>query len=420
VAVTLFAGWLKAGALVAVALGVVLAGCSSVDDESLSTGSVTEPTTTSTASVTTTVVAATTSTLVLGPEIFDGDFYAAYNAGDWDTYFSFFAQGGAWRETTVGEQDADDFATWLTMVGAQMTDVVCYRDEPAKAQCTVRFTTDVYRAAGVVVTGYEELLFDEAGLIKQLSNGGDFNPWEDFDEAFAEWLSIVDSEAAARLKAYWDEGYRTKEYVEIQLAYMDEFLDWSDNYPRNVKIEHPPAPAPILTGSVRGVAVFNADDRQIELVEWALSRFDAQGLTVPPVVATTFPPTDACNEGFSGVAFHSDTGTDIEICVTPTDLAESGEFPTSARRTILHELAHVWNAALVDEPSRQTFLDFRGLDSWTGAEVWQENGSEQAAEIMTWALMDALIQPRIPNRGCNALTTAYEILTGTPPTIRTC
>jgi hypothetical protein len=418
--VVLRLGWVSIAGLVVIAVGTALGACSVQDGGQHDSADSTTTTAVPIPVVVTTAAVSTTTTEALGPEIFDGEFYAAFNAGDFQKYLSFFSQGGAWRETTVGEQDADDFAAWLTMVGAQMTDVVCRRAEPTKAQCTVRFTTDGDRAAGVVVTWYEELLFDEAGLIKQLSNGGDFNPWEDFDEAFAEWLSIVDPEAAVRLKASWDEGYRTKEYVEIQLAYMDAFLDWSDAYPMNEKIEIPPAPAPILTGSVRGVDVFNADERQIELVEWALERFDAAGLVAPPVEATIFPPTDACNDGLSGVTSHSDSGTEVDVCVESDALAASLDLPLEARRTIVHELAHVWNADFVDDSSRQAFIDLRGLAQWTGAAVWQENGSEQAAEIMTWALMDVLIQPRIPNRGCNILMEAYNILTGMTPPTRTC
>jgi hypothetical protein len=55
---------------------------------------------------------------------------------------------------------------------------------------------------------------------------------------------------------------------------------------------------------------------------------------------------------------------------------------------LLHELAHVWEAAQVPTERHQTFMDLRdGVESWAGLDVaWDERGREHAANVIAWGL----------------------------------
>lgn len=57
--------------------------------------------------------------------------------------------------------------------------------------------------------------------------------------------------------------------------------------------------------------------------------------------------------------------------------------------------------------------------SWTISHEfeWSEQGSEHAAEIIAWALIDQEVQLTIGNAGPEALAQAYAQLTGSIPTL---
>lgn len=81
-------------------------------------------------------------------------------------------------------------------------------------------------------------------------------------------------------------------------------------------------------------------------------------------------------------------------------------------------------------------MELRGLDTWTGGEDWDARGTEQSAEVLTWALMDRDITHRWLVPGPNStfvetfrllkidksshkdLVDAYRLLTGTDPVDR--
>ncbi len=142
----------------------------------------------------------------------------------------------------------------------------------------------------------------------------------------------------------------------------------------------------VPSGSVAGIDLYNASAEQLALVEWAIARFDTAGLDRPPVSHVTFPPTMPCVPGVSGMTFCGTDTCSIDICTGPEAFTETTAFPLDARRTILHELGHAWNATFVDEATRQAFLALRNLNQWNG-DVWQDSGNEQAAEILMWGLI---------------------------------
>jgi len=91
-------------------------------------------------------------------------------------------------------------------------------------------------------------------------------------------------------------------------------------------------------------------------------------------------------------------------------------FPTQLM--ILHEMAHAWaDRALTDE-RKASFQELRGWEHWRAHDevAWHENGTEQAAEIMVWGLVDRPIPMlRIHQASCEELEAGYRTLTGAAP-----
>ena len=85
------------------------------------------------------------------------------------------------------------------------------------------------------------------------------------------------------------------------------------------------------------------------------------------------------------------------------------------KRTMLHEIAHIWATDALDQATRASFLTLRGLETWSSRDVpWHARGSEQAAEVITWALMDReLLMVTLADRDPAGLAAGYELLTGT-------
>ena len=182
---------------------------------------------------------------------------------------------------------------------------------------------------------------------------------------------------------------------------------------------------PLRLGSADAAAVTSQLSRDLtseqqELVEWAYSRYQSVDIEITGV-PITFPDSASDCYGFGGVYMR--TTHSIRIC----ELNKS---------TIIHELAHAWLESTFDESDRREFMTHRGLDSWDDSTLeWAERGAEQAAEVITWALMDRNIQIRwvettesgttetyrlfkIPDSSADELMAAYQLLTGHMPTDR--
>jgi hypothetical protein len=75
-------------------------------------------------------------------------------------------------------------------------------------------------------------------------------------------------------------------------------------------------------------------------------------------------------------------------------LAAALSFGPDLDLPILGSHAHLKKGKLLaganlTEQTRERFLRFRGLDTWGDDQTpWEEQGSEQAAEIIAWALTD--------------------------------
>ena len=149
------------------------------------------------------------------------------------------------------------------------------------------------------------------------------------------------------------------------------------------------------------------------LAEWALERFDRAGLVLPPLVISFHDDGPGCGGNFG--LYRSGAPAQVDICGFNWD-----RFVLTAKKTMLHELAHAWIGQSLTETARIGFLDHRGLSTWGDDEFpWEEQGSEQAAEIIAWALMDDdLDLTRFNDANPAALSDAYRHLTGSLPMLR--
>jgi hypothetical protein len=149
------------------------------------------------------------------------------------------------------------------------------------------------------------------------------------------------------------------------------------------------------------------------LAEWALARFDRADLVLPPLVISFHDDRRGCGGNFG--LYRSGAPAQVDICGFNWD-----RFVVTAKKTMLHELAHAWTQHALIELERERFLDLRGLNTWGDDEFpWEEQGSEQAAEVIAWALMDDDLQlTRFRDADPAALSQAYTQLTGSLPPLR--
>ncbi|MDH5504448.1 MAG: hypothetical protein OEY98_10530, partial [Acidimicrobiia bacterium] len=121
------------------------------------------------------------------------------------------------------------------------------------------------------------------------------------------------------------------------------------------------------------VALHDATPELTERVEWALGRFEAAGLALPPLDITFHATVNGCH-GHTGY-FQLEAGiADIEVCM-----------PT--RHIILHELAHAWAAVTLTSATRADLLRYWELDNWNDQGVeWNLRAGERVADTIAFAL----------------------------------
>lgn len=154
-----------------------------------------------------------------------------------------------------------------------------------------------------------------------------------------------------------------------------------------------------------------ADDVSSPIEAWALCRFEAAGLELPPVQVRLAENPEDCR-GHPGLAFIGSEEPTVVLCIA------SDSPPVLWKKTILHELGHVWSHANLGSDERRAFMAGRDCESWNDPEtVWEHRGSEHAAEVIAWALMDRELRMiTLRDRAPAVLRDAYELLTGhTPP-----
>lgn len=167
--------------------------------------------------------------------------------------------------------------------------------------------------------------------------------------------------------------------------------------------------ASALAAQARPATDLSPTAAQGALIDWAVVLFEEAGLDVPSFDVARHGSPDPCF-GRTGAHVYGAGRSTVHIC---TDAAGRRE-----EILFLHEVAHVWERARVTDAQRHAFLALRGLTEWrnTDPRRWLERGSEQAAEILVWGLLDRPMWPaRLPPSSCADLRAAFEVLTGRPP-----
>jgi hypothetical protein len=151
-----------------------------------------------------------------------------------------------------------------------------------------------------------------------------------------------------------------------------------------------------------------------EMVEWAKGLFEAASLRLPTVIVSFHDDTTACH-GTEGRWEHAEGSVDrVRICTTHEKAHVQDEW---RRRTLIHELGHAWAAENLDDASMDRYMVLRGLTSWNNTtQEWGTRGTEHAAEIISWGVIDQRIHLwKLPDATCPAMTAAYRLLTGMAP-----
>lgn len=145
-------------------------------------------------------------------------------------------------------------------------------------------------------------------------------------------------------------------------------------------------------------------DALAELTGRAVELFDDAGLDLPTLRFTHHGDDREHCGGWKGVHRYENGVSDIGLC---TD-----DFGPTTEWLVLHETAHAWAAHSLTEERRAAFRSLRGWEEWR-ADVWHESGSEQAAEIIAWGLIDRPVGVvTIHEHGCDDLVAGYLVLTG--------
>lgn len=158
-------------------------------------------------------------------------------------------------------------------------------------------------------------------------------------------------------------------------------------------------------GSRAPIAVHGADAGGSALVAWAVCRFAAAGLLLPPLDVFFHSDLEDCR-GNRGL-FLEEVGQ-VRLCAL--EVSERAQ-----KMVVLHELAHAWDALNLDDQVRRAFVELRGLETWSSpGEPWRGRGIEQVAEVVTWGLMDEeVLVMDYPGYDREGLGAAYRFLTGT-------
>ena len=169
----------------------------------------------------------------------------------------------------------------------------------------------------------------------------------------------------------------------------------------------------VLGPSPSAQVAISRDSSDRALFEWALDRFDRSGLVLPALEIEFHDQLDPC-DGYYG-SFKNSDPAHIDICGF-----NNNRFLPAPKKMILHEMAHVWLVANVDNETKSSFLGLRGLRTWNDQDFdWSERGFEHAAEVIAWALLDE--ERRIltvPYTQPESFAVAYTLLTGRAPPTR--
>ena len=165
-----------------------------------------------------------------------------------------------------------------------------------------------------------------------------------------------------------------------------------------------PGGAPVAAPST--ITLHGADPGWIAGIEADMSAFVRAGLGAPVVDVHVWDRdrTEQCR-GYAGLFAPTGDRLRVDLCV---DFHDTDLGANLRHKLVLHELAHAWVHANVDDPTRKAFMNLRGAEAWNDPEISHyARGTELAANVVM-----NLLHPEGPSNeqhGCG-----YELLTGQP------
>ncbi len=169
-------------------------------------------------------------------------------------------------------------------------------------------------------------------------------------------------------------------------------------------------PSPAVIAQEAPVLYVDLPAEHQAMAQWAVGLFAEAGLDLPPLRYVYHGDERSACRGRRGL-HHTIQGVSVvEICTA------EATFPAQAM--ILHETAHAWADLSLSDERKEAFQALRGWQYWRNyaATEWYQNGTEQAAEIMVWGLIDRPIRlATIDYDDCDDLAAGYRVLTGAQP-----
>ncbi len=143
--------------------------------------------------------------------------------------------------------------------------------------------------------------------------------------------------------------------------------------------------------------VFGGTQTQRATADWAIARFEEAGLIVPPLAIHLHSDPAWC-KGHRGI-FNAGEQR-VDVCVE-----EAG--------VMLHEIAHAWNWVNLTDTQRAEYVRQGGFESWDEPDTpWLDRGSEDAADTISWALLDEPITGFTADGPIARANASYRLLTG--------
>ncbi len=157
------------------------------------------------------------------------------------------------------------------------------------------------------------------------------------------------------------------------------------------------------------VEIIDVSSEMTAMVADAVGLFADSGLELPPLVVRGGDAETGC-DGHDGIHRPHAGWSEIELCAQETTGA--------VFHTVLHELAHAWAAQGLSPERKEAFQELRGFEFWRNyvEAAWEDNGTEQAAEIIAWGVNDRPAGTvRIDQVSCGELRAGFIALTGMEP-----
>jgi hypothetical protein len=148
------------------------------------------------------------------------------------------------------------------------------------------------------------------------------------------------------------------------------------------------------------------------LVQSVIDGFTLVGLELPDVDVHFYDDKGPC-DGHEGI-FRGDHVTPrLHICVADRGTAASDLW---RRRTLIHEFAHAWDHANLQDKDRSGLLAMLEAERWFSNEsAWADRGGERFAETIVWGLYDQLRRPVKIDVSCRELNADFQHITGQAP-----